>query len=313
MEMRKLGSQGPEISVVGFGAWEAGGTGWGPRSEDESIDAIRAALDAGITWIDTAEVYGSGRSEELVGRALRGRSDEAMVFTKVGASRSGYHREGIRAGIRGSLTRLGMTQVDLYQIHWFDRSGPPLEETWAAMAELVDEGLVRHIGVSNFGRELIERCEAIRHLDSVQNQLSVFRQNDRLELLPWLEENGTGYLAYGPLAFGLLTGAIDETTSFPESDWRAGSMGMSYYRDFFASEVIGGWVEKARRLRALAERLGGGLPQLALRAALEAPGMTAVIAGSTKPDHVRSNAAAGELRLDPATLAEIGRILSTDA
>lgn len=312
MQMRKLGSQGPEISVVGFGAWEAGGYGWGPRSEDESIDAIRAALDAGMNWIDTAEVYGNGRSEELVGRALRGRSDEAMVFTKIGASRSGYHREGVKVGIRGSLTRLGLTQIDLYQIHWFDPSGPPIEETWSAMAELVDEGLARHIGVSNFGRELIERCEAVRHVDSVQNQFSLFHQNDRHELLPWLAENGIGYLAYGPLAFGLLTGAIDETTTFPEDDWRSGSITMGYYREYFAPDVIGGWVEKVRRLRAIAERLGVGLPELALRGALEVPGVTAVIAGSTKPDHVRSNAAAGELRLDPDTLAEIERIVAAE-
>jgi len=310
MEMRKLGGQGPEISVVGFGAWEAGGFGWGPRSEEESIDAIRAALDAGMNWIDTAEVYGNGRSEELVGRALRGRSDEAMVFTKIGASRSGYHREGVRAGIRGSLTRLGLTQVDLYQIHWFDPSGPPVEETWAAMAELVDEGL--HIGVSNFGLDLIERCEAIRHVDSVQNQFSLFRQSDRDELLPWLVENGIGYLAYGPLAFGLLTGAIDETTRFPEDDWRSGSIAMGYYREYFAPSVIGGWVEKVRRLRPIDERLGIGLPELALRAALDVPGVTAVIAGSTKPDHVRSNAAAGDLRLDPDTLAEIEGIVAAE-
>jgi aryl-alcohol dehydrogenase-like predicted oxidoreductase len=313
MEMRKLGRSGPEISVVGFGAWEAGGSGWGPRSEEESIEAIAAALDAGMNWIDTAEVYGNGRSEEIVGRALRGRSDGAMVFTKVGASKSGYHPEGIRAGIRGSLARLGTDHVDLYQIHWFDPSGPPIEETWGAMAEVVDEGLAHHIGVSNFGRELIERCEAIRHVDSVQNQFSLLHQDDRHELLPWLQEQGIGYLAYGPLAFGLLTGAIDESTTFPGDDWRSGNMTMGYYRHFFAPDVIGKHLAKVRRLKAVAERLGVGTAELALRGALEVQGVTGVIAGSTKANHVRSNAAAGDLRLDAETLAEIESIFAADS
>jgi aryl-alcohol dehydrogenase-like predicted oxidoreductase len=312
MEMRKLGRTGPEISVAGFGAWEAGGSGWGPRSEEESLEAIAAALDAGMNWIDTAEVYGNGRSEEIVGRALRGRSDGAMVFTKVGASKSGYHPEGIRAGIRGSLARLGTDHVDLYQIHWFDPS-PPIEETWGAMAEVVDEGLARHIGVSNFGRELIERCEAIRHVDSVQNQLSLLHQDDRHELLPWLQEQGIGYLAYGPLAFGLLTGAIDENTTFPEDDWRSGKMTMGYYRQFFAPDVIGKHLAKVRRLKDIAERLGVGTAELALRGALEVRGVTGVIAGSTKANHVRSNAAAGDLRLDAETLAEIESTFAADS
>jgi aryl-alcohol dehydrogenase-like predicted oxidoreductase len=236
-----------------------------------------------------------------------------MVFTKIGSSKSGYHREGVRAGIRGSLQRLGLDQVDLYQIHWFDASGPPLEETWGAMAELVDEGLVRHIGVSNFGRELIERCEAIRHVDSVQNQFSLLMQRDRDELLPWLLENGTGYLAYGPLAFGLLTGAIDKTTRFPDDDWRSGKIPMGYYRTFFAPDVIGDHLAKVRRLQEIAQRLDLGVAQLALRAAVDVPGVTGAIAGSTKADHVRDNAGAGDVRLDAETAREIDAIFASEA
>jgi aryl-alcohol dehydrogenase-like predicted oxidoreductase len=312
MELRTLGRLGPEISVVGFGAWEAGGDMWGAnQSEDAVVTAIRAGIDAGMTWIDTAEVYGGGRSEELVARALAGRGDGVSIFTKLAPepAGSGFRPEQVHAGIRGSLKRLGVDHVELYQLHWPDLS-VPVEETWGAMAAVQDEGLARHIGVSNFDRPLVQRCLAVRHVDSVQNELSLFRQDDRKRLLPWLEEQGVGYLAYGPLAFGLLTGAIREDTTFPQDDWRAGRMGMSNYERLFSPRVRASNLAKVDRLRPISERLGTQPATLALRWVIEQRGVSAAIAGSRNPDHTRSNAEAGDLRLDEATLQEVEGIFA---
>src|SRR5438034_502856 len=248
MDQRKLGSV--EISVVGFGAWEAGGDMWGPNeSEGIVIEAIQGALEAGMNWIDTAEVYGSGRSEQLIGQAVAGRRDDVLIFTKVAPrpAGSGFRGEDVKRAIRGSLERLQTDHLDLYQLHWPDLS-VPVEETWAAMAELQDEGLARHIGVSNFDRPLVERCLGIRHVDSVQNEFSLFYQEDRRRLLPWLDEHGVGYLAYGPLAFGLLTGAIREATTFHPRDWRSGTMGMGSYPRLFSPRKLRGNLQKVERL-----------------------------------------------------------------
>ncbi|TML02395.1 MAG: aldo/keto reductase [Actinobacteria bacterium] len=312
MERRTLGKEGPEISVVGYGAWEAGGDMWGPNESDEAVvQAIHAALSAGMNWIDTAEVYGDGRSEELVGRAIRGRGEEVHLFTKVAPrpAGSGFRPEQVKAAIRGSLARLGADRVDLYQLHWPDGS-VPVEETWGAMADLQDEGLALHIGVSNFDRPLIERCEAIRPVESVQNEFSLLYREDARRLLPGLAEKGTGYLAYGPLAYGLLTGAIRTDTAFHPRDWRSGTMGMGAYSRLFASRNLQANLGKVDRLRPTAERLGTSLAALALRWVVEQRGVTAAIAGSRNSSHVASNGAAGDLRLDEETLLEIEAIFA---
>lgn len=309
MEMRRLGSAGPEISVIGYGAWEAGGDLWEPgRSDREAVDAMRAAIDAGMNWIDTAEAYGHGHSEELVGEAIRGRRDEVLVFTKVASFISGVRPNEIRKAIHGSLSRLGIDHIDLYQIHWPAEDVLRAEEIWATMAELADEGLTRFVGVSNFDRDLIERCMRIRHVDSVQNQFSLLHQRDRDGLLPWLAERGIGYLGYAPLAFGLLTGAITESTRFPEEDWRSGNRNIGYYREYFSPDVVGVHLQRVDALRPVARRLGVPMPTLALRAALEVPGVTGLIAGTRNSRHVLENAGAGSLELDPEVVVEIDEI-----
>jgi aryl-alcohol dehydrogenase-like predicted oxidoreductase len=316
MEMRPLGSGGLEISVVGFGSWEAGGAHWGPNSsEQEVIAAIHAGLDAGMTWVDTAEVYGRGVSEQIVGRALAGR-DEVAVFTKVAPDEgSGLRPEQVAGAIDGSLRRLGRDHVDLYQVHWPD-DGVPVEETWGAMAELVSAGKARHIGVSNFGRDLVERCLPIHPVASVQNEFSLLARDDRDQLLPWLDAQGIGYLAYSPLAAGRLTGAIAPGHRFGEDDWRGGAGRFADWREdgsewSFDPEPLARDLALVERMRPLAERLGAGVAQLALRWALDQQGVTAVIAGSRNPEHSRSNAAAGSLRLDADVRSRLDELFTS--
>jgi aryl-alcohol dehydrogenase-like predicted oxidoreductase len=315
MEMRRLSTNGPEISVVGYGAWEAGGTDWGANaSDDDVIASMRAVFDAGMNWIDTAEVYGKGRSEELVARAVDGRRDDVLIFTKVAPDEegSGIRPDEIRGAIRGSLRRLRVEHVDLYQVHWPDPR-IPLEETWGTMAELVSEGLTRWIGLSNFGREDVERAAAIHPVTSVQNEFSLLRREDRSDLLPWLADHGVGYLAYGPLAFGLLTGAIAAETTFAPGDWRGEQRagGGSEGDGFFSPGAFERNLELVRALRPVAERVGIPLATLALRWALEQRGVTAVIAGTRNASHVRSNAAAGDVRLPVDALEETDAIVAT--
>jgi aryl-alcohol dehydrogenase-like predicted oxidoreductase len=311
MEMRKLGKNGPEISVVGYGAWEAGGEVWGNAPDEDAMNAMEAAVDSGINWIDTAAVYGDGRSEEVVGRFLNGRRNQVLVFTKVAPNGPSLRPDQMRKSIHKSLKRLKTDYVDLYQIHW-PVPDMSVEDCWGAMAELQDEGLTRHIGVSNFDRSLIERCLAIRQVDSVQNQFSLFIQHDRDELLPWLAGQGIGYLAYGPLAYGLLTGAITKDTKFSDDDWRSGKRwNVGYYQYLFAPRKFGRNVDLVDRVRPIADRVGCELSALALRAVLEVKGITGVIAGSRNAKHVRSNASAGDLKLDEKTLEEIDQIFGT--
>lgn len=309
MRTRRLGSEGPELSVVGFGAWEAGGDAYGPNdSEERVIEAVRAGIDAGINWVDTAEGYGRGRSERIVGRATSGRRDDVLIATKVAPrpTGTGFLASEVRRACQGSLERLGIERIDLYQLHWPD-GGVPLEETWEAMAGLVDEGLVRWIGLSNYGREDIERCEEIRHVDSLQPQFSLLHLKHR-ELIRWCATNGTGVVAYGPLAYGLLTGAITADTTFGPGDWR-GSGGASYYDNLFAPGKIERSLAVVDRLRPVADRLGVTVAQLALAWTFHQPGVTSAIAGSRNPEHVRQNAAAGEIELDGKTLDELEEVL----
>jgi aryl-alcohol dehydrogenase-like predicted oxidoreductase len=305
MRRRQLGRHGPEISVIGYGAWEAGGTAWGANeSEEVVIDAIRAGLDAGIDWIDTAEVYGDGVSEVLVGRAIAGRRDELTLATKVATAPegSGFTPAQVRSACEKSLGRIGTDRIDLYQLHWPDETGVPLDETWGAMGDLQDAGLARHIGVSNFDRGQIETCLAMRHVDSLQPEFSMLTRANG-DLIRWCGEQGVGVISYAPLAYGLLTGAITTETRFPEGDWRGAEHDEGPFSDLQASLGIVG------RLRPVAERLGCGLAELALAWNVHQPGVTSAIAGSRNPEHVRTNAAAGDIELDDVTLKELDTLL----
>lgn len=315
MEMRRLGRTDCEVSVLGFGAWITGAdTASHSIAEDSLVRAIEVAIDAGVTWVDTAEIYAEGRSEELVGRALRGVRDEVFVATKVAPSGAG---SGVRPGdiaraVKGSLTRLGMDRIDLYQLHWHDAS-VPLEESWGAMRELVDAGLIRFAGLSNVDLPMVKRCLSVGPVDAVQNQLSLLHRDDDNSFLRWLQERGVGYVAYGSLAFGLLTGAIDSRTRFEPQDWRSGAPARyetNYYEALFAPDRLRGHLVLVRDLAGLAETFALPLGTLALRWVLERPGVTAALMGSLKPAHIRTNALAGEVRLDSPTRDRIKEVLA---
>lgn len=311
MQMRRLGSRGPEISVIGYGAWEIGG-GWGTNpADDEIIAAMHAGFDAGITWVDTAEVYGrERRSEQVVGRALRERPD-VLLFTKVAPkpAGTGFAPADVRAAAETSLRTTGREVIDLFQLHWRDAE-IAVEDTWGAMGALVDDGLVRFIGVSNFDAELLERCQAVRHVDCLQPQFSALQREAADELLPWCDKNGTGVIAYGPLAYGLLTGTIDAATTFEDNDWRSGKLGMGYYDRLFKPGVIEGHLQIVDALRAVAAQASLSLPELALAWVVHQRGITGAIAGSRRAAHTTENARAGEVRLDSQILDQVDALLA---
>jgi aryl-alcohol dehydrogenase-like predicted oxidoreductase len=293
------------LTVIGYGAWEAGGDAWGPNtSETAVVDAMRAAIDAGINWIDTAEVYGKGVSERLVGKAVAGRRDEVTVASKAAPAPegSGFRPEEIRAACDASLSRLGIEVIDLYQLHWPD-DDIPVEDAWATMTELQAEGKVRSIGVSNFDRDQIERCSAVHHVDSLQQEFSMVALEDR-DLIAWCGEVGVGVVTYSPLGAGLLTGAIGPETTFDAGDWRA-----SEGQELFGPEHLPRNLALVAALRPLADGLGISLAQLALAWNIAQPGVTAAIAGSRNAEHVRTNAAAGDVSLDDTAMAAIDALL----
>jgi aryl-alcohol dehydrogenase-like predicted oxidoreductase len=315
MQFRKLGRDGPEISVVGVGAWAIGGPGhfgWGPQDDDESLAALHRAFDSGVNWVDTAAVYGLGHSEEVVGQAVREHGGELLVFTKCG--RPWYGRPGneptydlrpetIRFELEQSLKRLGLDHVDLYQFHWPDsETGTAVEDSWATMAELVAEGKVRWAGVSNFDVGLLERCQRVSHVDSLQPPYSLLNRRAAADVIPWCAANGTGVICYSPLASGLLTGGFDaeRARDLPADDWRRDSANFNPPR-------LERNLALARRLEPVAERHGVPVAAVAIAWVLATPGVTGAIVGARRPSQVDGWLPAGNLRLDEADLAELAR------
>ena len=228
----QLGSTGLQITRVGFGAWAIGGGGWefgwGPQEDEQSLEAIHRALELGVNWIDTAAAYGFGHSEEVVGRALAGLSERPYVFTKAslleGPGRRVVHslkRDSILREANASLERLGIDAIDLYQIHW-PIPDQDIEEGWSAFAELKEQGLVRHIGVSNFDVEQLRRIQQIAPVETLQPQYSLIERDVEGELLPFAEREGIGAIVYSPMSSGLLTGRMtrERIAAMPDDDWR---------------------------------------------------------------------------------------------
>src|SRR5450755_2845220 len=218
LKTAQLGTTGMEITRVGFGAWAIGGGGWefgwGPQQDDESIAAIHHAAELGINWIDTAAAYGFGHSEEVVGRALTGLDDRPYIFTKCSLLDDGTRRvrhslsrDSILREAEASLRRLGIDAIDLYQIHW-PNPEQDIEEGWSALAELKEQGLVRHIGVSNFDVGQLRRIQSIAPVESLQPPYSLVERGAQNEILPFAERGDIGVIVYSPMGSGLLTGAM---------------------------------------------------------------------------------------------------------
>jgi aryl-alcohol dehydrogenase-like predicted oxidoreductase len=318
MQFAKLGRDGPEISVVGVGAWAIGGPwrfGWGPQDDDESMAALHRAFDSGVNWVDTAAVYGLGHSEEVVGQVVREHGGEVLVFTKCG--RPWYGREGneptydlrpetIRFELEQSLKRLGLDHVDLYQFHWPDtETGTAVEDSWATMAELVAEGKVRWAGVSNFDVGRLERCQRLRHVDSLQPPFSLIDRRAAADVIPWCAANGTGVICYSPLQSGLLSGGFDaqRARDLPADDWRRGD-------GDFNPPGLERNLALARRLEPVAERHGVPVAAVAIAWVLATPGVTGAIVGARRPSQVDGWLPAGNLRLEEADLAELDRAVA---
>jgi aryl-alcohol dehydrogenase-like predicted oxidoreductase len=310
MQTRQLGNSDMMITPLGVGAWAMGGGGWqfawGPQDDDESIAAIRAALDGGINWIDTAAIYGLGHSEEVVARALDGRSDRPYIFTKCervwdenGKISGSLKRESIRSEAEASLRRLKLDVIDLYQIHW-PQPDEDVEEGWAAMAELKREGKVRWIGVSNFSRQQMERAWKIAPITSLQPPYSMLSPEIEAEELPYCQANNIGVLAYSPMKSGLLTGKMtrERIASMPPDDFRQRTPS-------FQEPRLTRNLKLVEALREIGARHGRSPGEVAIAWVLRHPAVTAAIVGLRSPAQFEGVKGALTFRLSAEEIAEI--------
>jgi aryl-alcohol dehydrogenase-like predicted oxidoreductase len=313
---RELGRSGLLITEVGFGAWAIGGGGWafgwGDQDDADSIAAIKHAVARGINWVDTAAVYGYGHSEEVVGRAVREipSSDRPYVFTKGGLSwyaddrfrepRRDLRPATIRAEVDASLKRLGVDQIDLYQFHWPDETGTPVEESWGALAAMVEAGKVRYAGVSNFDVGLLEKAERIRHVDSLQPPFSLINREAGRELLAWTREHGTGVIVYSPMQSGILTGhfSAERVASLADDDWRRRNAQ-------FQEPNLSRNLALVEALRPIANRRGATLPEIAVAWVLSWRGVSGAIVGGRSPQQVDGWVESPLIELTQADLDEI--------
>jgi len=312
MEYRAFGRTGLDVSAVGYGCWEIGG-GYGHFDESEVVAAVQSALDLGINLFDTAEGYGYGQSERLLGKALGARRKEAIVVTKFGIYRPegewqrDSRREMALAAIDRSLKALGTDYVDVYLIHWPDRE-TPLEESMRALEEIVQAGKARFVGVSNFTPDQIETCMATRRVDIAQYGYHMFDRRLEREIFPTIAEHGIGLMTYGSLAHGLLAGAFTPETTFDEDDWR--SNGIAFNIPLFTEEVFARNVAAVEDLKRIAARHGKTVAHLALRWVLSNPVVSVALVGFRRPAEVEEGAASLDWSLDEETLEEIDAVFA---
>ena len=312
----RLGTSDLQITPVGFGAWAIGGNrgafGWGPQRDNESLAAMRRALERGINWIDTAASYGLGHSEKIVGRLLSGipTDEQPYVFTKCGLisdsnnpnalPQRSLRPESIKKECEASLRRLGIERIDLYQFHWPDDTGTPVEDSWTTMVRLVDEGKVRAIGVSNFNVALLDRCEAIRHVDSLQPPLSLIHRGALEREIPWCGAHEAAVICYSPMQSGILTDTFgfERVTRFAPDDWRR------QWPDFQSPNLERN-IALRDALRPVAERHGVSVSAVAIAWVIGCPGVTGAIVGARSPGQVDGWIDAATLELTDADIEEI--------
>lgn len=315
METRQLGDSDLQITPIGIGAWAIGGSGWdgsmGPQNEDDSIPAIRAALDHGLNWIDTAALYGLGHSEEIVARALHERTPRPYVFTKcervwdragkIGAS---LKADSIRRECEDSLRRLKVDAIDLYQVHW-PEPDEDIEEGWTELARLKEAGKVRYIGVSNFSVAQMMRVQSIAPITSIQPPYSIVTSQAEEEILPYATNNKVGVIVYSPMSAGLLTGAMtrERVAKFSQEDWRRNLPN-------FHEPLLSRNLRLVEHLREIGDRHGRTPGEVAIAWALDHPAVTGAIVGIRSPNQVSGIIGAASFRLTSNEMAEIKSAIS---
>jgi aryl-alcohol dehydrogenase-like predicted oxidoreductase len=316
MRKRRLGFSDLQMTSVGLGTFAIGGAGWpfawGHQDDKDSVDTIRRALDVGINWIDTAPVYGLGHSEEMVGKAVKGRRASVILATKcarvwdpvtrkIGRS---LKAESVRAEIEASLKRLQTEWIDLYQIHW-PQPEEDVEEGWAEIARAVKAGKIRYAGVSNFSVAQLERVQKIHPVASLQPPYSMLRRDVESDLLGYCAAHKIGVICYSPMQSGLLTGAFtrERAAALPADDWRRES-------PLFTEPALTPNLELAEGLKTLASRSGHTAGQLAVAWVLRRAEVTGAIVGGRKSAQVDEIAGAADWDLDPGVLAEVDTLLA---
>jgi len=313
--LRTLGNSDLQLTSIGFGAWAIGGGNWefawGPQDDDESIGAIHRALDLGINWIDTAAIYGLGHSEEVVGRLLRElpSAERPLIFTKCGLVWDERDRmkppqrnlspDSIRRECEASLRRLGVERIDLYQFHWPD-AGTRVEDSWSAVVKLIEDGKVRAAGVSNFDAALLERCEAIRHVDSLQPPFSLIDRAAAEKEIPWCASHDTGVICYSPMQSGLLTESFtaQRVAALAEDDWRRRAAE-------FQEPSLARNLALRDALLPIAKRHETSVSCIAVAWTLSWPGVSGAIVGARKPGQIKGVLGAARLQLSSTEFAEI--------
>jgi aryl-alcohol dehydrogenase-like predicted oxidoreductase len=307
-----LGMTGLEVSPIAFGTWQLGGD-WGQFDELEAITAIRHARELGINLFDTAQAYGFGASERLLGRALREELDtnreDLVIATKGGLrmdSKEGLVRDSspqwLRRGVRESLEHLGVDYIDLYQIHWPDPA-TPFAESAQALGELIEDGAIHHVGVSNFDATQMAEFARTLPVETLQPPYHLFRREIEARELPYAREHDIGVLAYGPLAHGLLTGTMDARTTFAKDDWRANS-------PLFSGDAFQRNLQTVAELERFAQERGWGVSRLAIAWTLAHPAVHVAIVGSRSAAHIEDSLGALDISLSGEDLEEIDGIMA---
>ena len=308
MQTTTLGRTGLDVSRIVFGTWQVSGE-WGSYDAAQATQAIRHAHDLGVTCFDTAQAYGFGQSEAVLAEALRPVLDRDRDGV-VGATKGGINpgaersrdsrRDFLRSGVEQSLTAMSLEHIDLYQVHWPDEQ-TAFEDTAGYLQELVDEGKIRHLGVSNYGADQMAAFERTRPVETLQPPYHLFRRHIESNVLPYARQRGIGVLAYSPLGSGLLTGAMDASTTFEESDWRSQASA-------FSGETFRTNLAVVERLRALASNLGIAVSQLAIAWVLAQDGIDCAIVGARSSHNIERSVAAADITLTPEVLEEIDSI-----